>query len=80
MYLNKIVAGLLLFYATALTAQSNKGKIFWHQDFASGKLPAGWYIPPAGNWDPQWIITNQPYPGSYKYQQQAPPLASVSRM
>lgn len=54
-------------------------KNFWKEDFNSGKLPNGWYIPQVGNWDPQWIVTNQPYPGSYKYQQQAPPIASKSR-
>lgn len=54
-------------------------KPFYKEDFSSGKLPKGWYIPPVGNWDPQWIVTDQPYPGSYKYQQQAPPIASTSR-
>lgn len=52
---------------------------FYKEDFSGGQLPAGWYIPKVGNWDPQWIVTNQPYPGSYKYQQQAPPIASKSR-
>jgi hypothetical protein len=37
------------------------------------------YIPKVGNWDPQWVVTDQPYPGSYQYQQQAPPIASKSR-
>jgi alpha-glucosidase (family GH31 glycosyl hydrolase) len=60
-------------------SQINNSKIFWHEDFSSGKLPDGWSIPIVGNWDPQWIVTNQPYPGSYQYQQQAPPIASKSR-
>ena len=46
---------------------------FYKEDFSGGKLPNGWFIPKVGNWEPQWIVTNQPYPGSYKYQQQAPP-------
>jgi alpha-glucosidase (family GH31 glycosyl hydrolase) len=79
MQIRTIIFGILIFYACLSTAQSNKNKVFWHQDFVSGKLPSGWHIPPAGTWDPQWIVTNQPYPGSYKYQQQAPPIASVSR-
>jgi len=62
-----------------LFAQTPKEKVFWKQDFTTGKLPDGWHIPAVGNWDPQWVVTNQPYPGSYKYQQQAPPIASQSR-
>jgi len=54
-------------------------KVFSEEDFDSGTLPAGWFIPKAAAWDPQWIVTNEPYPGSYKYQQQAPPIASKSR-
>lgn len=54
-------------------------KPFYKEDFSVGSLPAGWFIPKTGNWDPQWIVTNQPYPGSYQYQQQAPPIASKSR-
>ena len=79
MVFKRYILLLLCLVSTSLLAQTGKEKIFWHQDFASGKLPEGWYIPPVGNWDPQWIITNQPYPGSYKYQQQAPPIASESR-
>ena len=53
---------------------------FYNEDFGAGKMPKNWEISkPKGNWDPQWIVTNQPYPGSYKYQQQAPPIASNSR-
>lgn len=60
-------------------AQSGNEKVFWKETFDAAQLPAGWIIPEAGNWDPKWIVTNQPYPGSYKYQQQAPPIASASR-
>lgn len=58
---------------------SAQTKTFYSENFSSGKLPEGWYIPKVGNWDPQWIVTDQPYPGSYQYQQQAPPIASTSR-
>ena len=71
-----------IFFLVNVNAQSRKNidpKVFWKEDFNSGKLPDGWYIPKVGNWDPQWIVTNQPYPGSYKFQQQAPPIASKSR-
>jgi len=70
---------LFCFFSTTLSAQTSQSKVFWRQNFATGKLPDGWYVPQVGNWDPQWIVTNQPYPGSYKYQQQAPPIASESR-
>jgi alpha-glucosidase (family GH31 glycosyl hydrolase) len=68
--------------ATGALAQSKRKvdpKIFWREDFKSATLPSGWDIPATGNWDPHWIITNQPYPGSYEFQQQAPPIASKSR-
>ncbi len=69
----------LIYYFTILNFVSAQNKIFYSEDFSGGKLPGGWYIPKVGNWDPQWIITDQPYPGSYQYQQQAPPIASKSR-
>lgn len=69
---------LLLIAGLSANAQTPK-KPFYKEDFASGKLPDGWFIPKVGNWDPQWIVTNQPYPGSLGYQQQAPPIASKSR-
>jgi alpha-glucosidase len=64
-----------------LTAQNKKAdtKAFYQENFKTSALPSGWYIPAVGKWDPQWIVTNQPYPGSYKFQQQAPPIASQSR-
>ena len=81
LFLNKTVfifcfACIVIFnVSNAQTAHQS----FYKEDFSGGKIPAGWYIPKVGNWDPQWIVTNQPYPGSYKYQQQAPPIASKSR-
>lgn len=70
---------LLLFTSNLILAQNASDKVFWKETFDGPQLPDGWTIPAVGNWDPQWIITNQPYPGSYKYQQQAPPIASDSR-
>jgi len=54
-------------------------KIFWSESFKSGKLPDGWLNVDSSKKDLAWLITNQPYPGSYQYQQQAPPIASKSR-
>ncbi|SMO48584.1 glycoside hydrolase family 31 protein [Solitalea koreensis] len=68
-----------LFITVSVFAQQNQKKPFYKESFNDGVLPAGWYIPKVGNWDPQWVVTNQPYPGSYQYQQQAPPIASKSR-
>ncbi|MGI8950795.1 MAG: TIM-barrel domain-containing protein [Chitinophagaceae bacterium] len=70
---------VLIYFCCASFLSFAQNKIFWHEDFSSGKLPQGWYIPKVGNWEPQWIVTDQPYPGSYQYQQQAPPIASTSR-
>ncbi len=77
----RIIWLLLIFFSVHKTnlAQDNAGKVFWKESFDKAGIPAGWTAPVVGNWDPQWIVTNQPYPGSYKYQQQAPPISSDSR-
>lgn len=54
-------------------------KTFWHEDFRNGKMPEGWKNIDVANKDCEWQVTNQPYPGSFGYQQQAPPIASKSR-
>jgi alpha-glucosidase (family GH31 glycosyl hydrolase) len=59
--------------------KQNDTKTFWKETFNSGAQPEGWDFPEVGKWDPAWIVTDQPFPGSYKYQQQAPPIASKSR-
>ena len=75
------IIGIIAF--SALKAQVNtKDKIFWHEDFNSskGQLPDGWKNVDMSNTNSvEWIVTDQPYPGSYQYQQQAPPIASKSR-
>lgn len=70
---------IFFFLQKNISAQNSSGKIFWKESFDNAGIPAGWTAPAVGNWDPQWIVTNQPYPGSYKYQQQAPPIPSNSR-
>jgi len=69
---------------TALHAQvgAKNVKVFWTEDFnaSAGKLPTGWKNVDMSNTNGvEWIVTDQPYPGSYQYQQQAPPIASKSR-
>jgi len=54
-------------------------KVFWSENFKGGKLPEGWKNVDKSGQNLEWIVTNQPYPGSYQYQQQAPPIASKSR-
>jgi len=75
-----ILIALLLLSIPAL-AQKNKtvsGKVFWKEDFSSGKLPAGWISKAVNDSNVFWECTNQPFPGSYGRDQQAPPIASKS--
>jgi alpha-glucosidase (family GH31 glycosyl hydrolase) len=67
--------------ASTLNAQVKKAdtKVFWSESFKKAQLPDGWTNVDVSKKDIQWIVTNQPYPGSYQYQQQAPPIASKSR-
>ncbi|SDS22135.1 Alpha-glucosidase, glycosyl hydrolase family GH31 [Mucilaginibacter mallensis] len=61
---------------------TKNAKVFWKEDFNSsaGKFPDGWKNVDMSNTNGvEWIVTDQPYPGSYQYQQQAPPIASKSR-
>ena len=73
---------MLMALAATLNAQTKTGdtKVFWQEDFKTDKLPQGWKNVDMSNTNGvEWIVTNQPYPGSYQYQQQAPPIASKSR-
>lgn len=56
-----------------------KSKVFWQESFKTGEIPTGWKNVDSSNRQLNWIITDQPYPGSFEYQQQAPPIASKSR-
>ncbi|MDD4589936.1 MAG: glycoside hydrolase, partial [Parabacteroides sp.] len=70
-------SALLATFTIAATAQE---KSFWKEDFSSGKLPAGWIVADSSKSGKcEWIVTNQPYPGSFQFEQQAPPIASTSR-
>jgi len=74
------LAIITLVIATTLKAQVKDTKIFWKEDFAQGKLPEGWKnVDTSKTNSVSWLVTDQPYPGSYQYQQQAPPIASKSR-
>ncbi|TWF41358.1 alpha-glucosidase (family GH31 glycosyl hydrolase) [Chitinophaga polysaccharea] len=54
-------------------------RVFWAEHFNTGDLPDGWKNIDSSHKQLNWIVTNQPYPGSFEYQQQAPPIASKSR-
>ncbi|CAK7033259.1 MAG: hypothetical protein PARBA_03939 [Parabacteroides sp.] len=69
----------LLLAGSAVTASAQQ-QSFWKEDFSSGKLPAGWTVADSSKTGKcQWIVTDQPYPGSFQFEQQAPPIASTSR-
>lgn len=72
-----LLAAILTGSAMAISAQQQS---FWKEDFSSGKLPQGWIIADsAKSAKCEWIVTDQPYPGSFQFDQQAPPIASTSR-
>ncbi len=66
---------ILLFTPFAARAQ----KPFYSESFSSDQLPAGWVNVDSSGQGCAWVVTNQPYPGSFGYQRQAPPIASSSR-
>ncbi|MFZ4569521.1 MAG: TIM-barrel domain-containing protein [Bacteroidales bacterium] len=72
----------LLFFAVLQTLGQKtgpvSGKVFWKEDFSAGKLPEGWISKAVNDSNVVWDCTNQPYPGSYGFDQQAPPVASKS--
>ena len=70
-----IAAALMCAVGMAQAQQS-----FWKEDFTSGKLPSGWaVVNSTESAKCEWIVTDQPYPGSFQFEQQAPPIASTSR-
>ncbi|MDR3339661.1 MAG: DUF4968 domain-containing protein [Candidatus Symbiothrix sp.] len=73
---------LLLLCFCGFTQLYAQQKGFWKEDFSSGKLPAGWIVVDSTRAEGQkyeWMVTDQPYPGSFQFDQQAPPIASTSR-
>lgn len=62
------------------SAQTKQQKAFWSEDFSSGKLPQGWVLADSSKTEKcAWLVTDQPYPGSFQFNQQQPPIASISR-
>ena len=57
----------------------DKSKTFYVEDFSSGTLPEGWKTVMENDSALSWMVTDQPYPGSYGRNYQAPPIASGSR-
>lgn len=76
-----LLAILIVAPVFGANAQAGKAanKIFWSESFKTAKLPEGWKNVDNSGENLEWIVTDQPYPGSYQYQQQAPPIASKSR-
>lgn len=68
---------MVLFSANVAPAQD--AKVFYKESFTKGVVPDGWKNVDLSGQGCAWIVTNQPYPGSFEYQQQAPPIASGSR-
>ena len=54
-------------------------KVFWSENFSGGKLPESWKMVDVQKKGCEWAVTDQPFPGSWRYSQQAPPIASTSR-
>jgi len=74
-----ILSCLFLVPVISLPAQGTADKIFWKEDFSSGKIPDGWESVALNDSSTNWFVTDQPYPGSYGRNYQAPPIASHSR-
>ncbi|RHJ83253.1 TIM-barrel domain-containing protein [Parabacteroides sp. AM08-6] len=72
-----LLSALFASFAMTLSAQQQS---FWKEDFSSGKLPDGWIVADSSKSGKcKWMVTDQPYPGSFQFDQQAPPIASTSR-
>lgn len=54
-------------------------KKIWSEDFNNGKLSKDWKFVALNDSSGSWFITDQPFPGSFGRNYQAPPIASVSR-
>lgn len=60
-------------------AQNNNTRVFWQENFNAGVIPTGWKNVALNDSNVVWTVTDQPYPGSYGRDYQAPPIASASR-
>jgi len=64
-----LLAVLFVVLAINVLAQKNipsATKLFWKEDFSSGKLPDGWINKALNDSSILWDCTNQPFPGSYE--------------
>jgi len=76
--MNRVLFIIVMTLASCLVSAQEKS--FWKEDFSSGKLPEGWILgDSAKSAKCEWMVTDQPYPGSFQFEQQAPPIASTSR-
>jgi len=75
----KIFFLVLISLTLTTLAQVSPDKVFWQEDFSSGKLPDGWITVMENDSAVNWFVTDQPYPGSPGRNYQAPPIASASR-
>ena len=66
-------------FSILLFSQNKNPEVFWKEDFSSGKLPEGWTSVALNDSSSNWFFTDQPYPGSYGRNYQAPSIASSSR-
>jgi alpha-glucosidase (family GH31 glycosyl hydrolase) len=76
-----LLLGFTAILCLQLNAQKIKqvpSKVFWKENFSEGKIPAGWLLEAKNDSNIIWEVTNQPFPGSYGRDQQAPPIASKS--
>lgn len=70
---------LLGFLILGVNAKNIDNKVFWKEDFSSGKMHEGWTSVVLNDSSTAWFFTDQPYPGSPGRNYQAPPIASASR-
>ena len=78
--MKEIVVVMAVFFSTiALNAQQINSKIFWKEDFSKGVIPEGWKTNVENDSSITWFVTDQPFPGSWGRNYQAPPIASNSR-
>lgn len=74
-----VLMSMLVLTCSSLLGQV-KQRVFWQEDFTSGKMPEGWVVADSSATNKcTWMVTDQPYPGSFQFNQQQPPIASTSR-
>lgn len=70
---------VLLSLTVATWAQKVANRQFWKEDFSESTLPKEWKAVALNDSSVSWFVTDQPFPGSYGRNYQAPPIASKSR-